>query len=192
MAGPLIPGALARIAETLQSADQLRGVPREVFAERAVDIKIEINAANPFREGNGRTQRVFMELLADGAGHELDFSVVSRERMTQASIAANDGDDPSMMRRMFDEISDPARVAALLPAIESFDRQGLDWNERCLATTQPGHTVELTIAGIADGHFMARTSGEILIGQVTVLPDNQPERGDTFTLTPGEWPRSEA
>jgi cell filamentation protein len=192
MLGPLIPDALARVGATLRAADHLRGLPREEFAERAADIMIEINTAHPFREGNGRTQRAFVELLADGAGHELDFSVVSRERMIQASIAATNRDDPSMMRRMFDEISDPARVAALLPAIESFDRQGFDWNDRYLATTQPGHEVELTMAGVAGHYFMARTSGGILIGQVTDLPNRRPGRGATFILKPGTWPRAES
>ncbi len=191
MAGPLIRDALARVAATLRAANHLRDLPRCTFAERAADIMIAINAAHPFREGNGRTQRAFVELLAEQAGHELDFSVVSRERMIQASIAANDHDDPAMMRRMFDEISDAARVAALLPAIESFDRQGFDWNDRYLATTQPGHEVELTMAGVAGDHFMARTSSGILIGQVADLPDRRPARGHPFTLTPGPWPLTE-
>ena len=40
---------------------------------RAADIMTEINAIHPFREGNGRTRRVFMEDLAKQAGHSLDF-----------------------------------------------------------------------------------------------------------------------
>ena len=87
------------------------------FAERAADVMAELNAAHPFREGNGRTQRVFMEQLAHAAGHELDFTIVSKERMAQASIAAHEQGDPSMMRRMFDEISDPARSALLRESI---------------------------------------------------------------------------
>lgn len=45
----------------------------------------EINALHPFREGNGRTQRLFIELLAERAGYEVDFSEVSAEEMIQAS-----------------------------------------------------------------------------------------------------------
>ena len=61
----------------------------------------ELNAIHPFREGNGRTQRVFVSELAREAGHVLDFTVVSRERMIAASVAANEDGDPAMMRRLF-------------------------------------------------------------------------------------------
>ena len=45
----------------------------------------EINALHPFREGNGRTQRLFIEILAERAGYEVDFSNVTAEEMIQAS-----------------------------------------------------------------------------------------------------------
>jgi cell filamentation protein len=51
----------------------------------------EINKLHPFREGNGRTQRLFVESLARHAGHEMCFDAVSRERMVRASIEANSG-----------------------------------------------------------------------------------------------------
>ena len=54
---------------------------------------VDLNAVHPFREGNGRTQRVFIEALAHAAGYNLDFSVASRERMIQASIAGNENGD---------------------------------------------------------------------------------------------------
>ena len=91
----------------------MRGLSREQFAERAADVMIELNGVHPPLEGNGRTQRAFMRELAKEAGHNLDFSVISQERMIQASIAAHERGDPSMIRRMFDEISDPPRATLL-------------------------------------------------------------------------------
>jgi cell filamentation protein len=79
--GPAIPAALDHIATKLRAAGYLRGLPREEFAERAADVMVELNATHAFREGNGRTQRVFIRQLGKEAGHGLDFSVVSRERM---------------------------------------------------------------------------------------------------------------
>jgi cell filamentation protein len=102
MAGPIIPEALDRIAGSLRAANYLRGLSREEFARGAADVLIDLNGVHPFREGNGRTQRAFMRARATEAGHELDFSVISRERMVQASIAGNDRGDNAMMRRMFD------------------------------------------------------------------------------------------
>ena len=45
----------------------------------------EINALHPFREGNGRTQRLFIEILAERAGYEVDFSSVTADEMIEAS-----------------------------------------------------------------------------------------------------------
>lgn len=45
----------------------------------------EINVLHPFREGNGRTQRLFIEYLALVAGYQVDFSGVSAEEMIVAS-----------------------------------------------------------------------------------------------------------
>ncbi len=191
LAGSLIPDALDHIADTLREADYLRGLSREEFATRAADMMVEINGVHAFREGNGRTQRVFMRELAKEAGHELDFSVVTQERMIQACIAGNEHDDRSMMRRMFVEISDPVRVAALGPAMHSLEKHGMKWNNLYIATAEPGHPVEVAMAGIAAKHFMARAGSQILIGQASDLPDPSPQTGAVFTFTPSSWRREE-
>lgn len=187
MAGPLIADALEHVAAAVRTSNYLRGLPRGEFAARATDIMLAINGAHPFREGNGRTQRAFVRELANQADHDLDFSVVTRERMIRASIVGNEQNDSSMMRRMFNEISDPARVAALARAIEALDQHGFAWNDSYIATAEPGRTVEVVLAGVAGGHFMARTATEILIGQVSDLPEPRPQSGDTFALVPTAW-----
>ena len=45
----------------------------------------EINVLHPFREGNGRTQRLFIEYLADHAGYKVDFTSVTPEEMIRVS-----------------------------------------------------------------------------------------------------------
>ena len=45
----------------------------------------EINAAHPFREGNGRTQREFIGKLALRAGYQLSWAKASREELYQVS-----------------------------------------------------------------------------------------------------------
>jgi cell filamentation protein len=187
MQGKLIAPALRRVAAKLRKSNCLRGRSRAAFATSAADIMVEINGIHPFREGNGRTQRAFLRELAKQAGLEVDFSVVTRERMVLASVAGNDHRDPAMMRRMFVEITDPARVAALAKALDGLDRLNYPWNDHYVATAQPGHKVEVTLAGIAGEQFMARTTSEILIGQVSDLPQPRPTRGETFTFKPSTW-----
>jgi fido (protein-threonine AMPylation protein) len=45
---------------TFREAGELRGLTAEAFAHKAAVIVTEINAAHPFIEGNGRTQRVWL------------------------------------------------------------------------------------------------------------------------------------
>jgi cell filamentation protein len=123
MLGARIPGALQAISDRLRKANHLRGLSRDAFATQAADIMASINAIHAFREGNGRTQRAFIRTLAKAAGHTLDFTVISQERMIQASIAANEREDPTVMRRLFADATNPARIAALRRVIAFFVRQ---------------------------------------------------------------------
>ena len=66
----------------------------------------EINVLHPFREGNGRTQRVFIEYLAKAAGYDVDFSPISKNEMINASIRAFDC-DYLPMEEMFSKILTP-------------------------------------------------------------------------------------
>ena len=46
----------------------------------------ELNAIHPFREGNGRTQRIFIMELALKNGYILDLSHVEKKEMIRASV----------------------------------------------------------------------------------------------------------
>ena len=54
------------------------------IAERPSFCLPKLNAIHPFREGNGRAQRMFIEILADRAGYEVNFSEVTAEKMIEA------------------------------------------------------------------------------------------------------------
>jgi cell filamentation protein len=156
--GPQISEALESLSTRLRAEDYLRGLSRSEFASRAASVLATINGIHPFREGNGRTQRIFLQELAEEAGHSLDFRVVSRERMIQASIAAHESHDIGPMRRMFDEISNSHRVAALTPAIAFLNSMKYPWNDRYLATMEPGRVEDATIVG-ARAHLPSSSSG---------------------------------
>lgn len=188
--GAQISTALDRIATTLREQNFLRGLSRPEFAARAASVFSTINSAHAFREGNGRTQRILLQELAEDAGHSLDFRVVSRERMIQASIAAHQNHDIGPMRRMFDEISNPHRVAALTPAIAFLNSMKYPWNDRYLATMEPGQVEDVTIVGISGPHFMARTASIILVGQRADLPEGAGCSGQTAKVFATAWPES--
>lgn len=47
----------------------------------------ELNMIHPFREGNGRTQRIYIEQLCQNNGRfDIDFTEVTKEEMVSASI----------------------------------------------------------------------------------------------------------
>lgn len=44
---------------------------------------------HPFREGNARTQRIFLNKLAKNAGYKLDLNLISKENMIQTCVKAS-------------------------------------------------------------------------------------------------------
>jgi len=184
LAGSAIPDALEQIAARLRGEDYLRGLDRNAFATQAAAIMATLNSVHPFREGNGRTQRIFMSELAVHAGHSLDFSVISQERMIRASIAAHEHDDTGVMRRLFNDASDPARFAALSEAIAFLEKERFPWNDRYIATAEPGHEVKAMLAGVSRDNVMVRTETDILIGHTSDLPMPHPRHGEWFMLKP--------
>jgi cell filamentation protein len=71
----------------------LVGLDREAFVARLAHYFGEVNALHPFREGNGRAQRVFFGQLAAHAGYQLDWQHIDPERNINASKAAMRGDE---------------------------------------------------------------------------------------------------
>lgn len=68
----------------LERENYLQDISKPIY-ERLAFYLSELNAIHPFREGNGRTQRMFIEILADRVGWEVDFSEVTSDEMIKAS-----------------------------------------------------------------------------------------------------------
>jgi cell filamentation protein len=77
--------ALQQILARLATENHLVGLDAEMFANRAAYFLSELNAAHPFREGNGRTQREFIRELGMKAGYYIDWRATTVEEMTEAS-----------------------------------------------------------------------------------------------------------
>ena len=65
--------ALQQTMARLAADKFLIGLDAAEFADRAAYFIGELNAAHPFREGNGRTQREFIRELGLKAGHYIDW-----------------------------------------------------------------------------------------------------------------------
>lgn len=88
----------AKLFAGLRGEDFLRGLPVDRLAGRLAHYLSEINALHPFRDGNGRVQRVFISQLASAAGFSWDYSAATREEMYQAMEAAFFGSEESLAR----------------------------------------------------------------------------------------------
>jgi len=58
---------------------------RDGFGERAATVFTYLNQAHPFREGNGRTSKVFMEHVAELSNFTLDYDRVDPYQWNEAS-----------------------------------------------------------------------------------------------------------
>jgi cell filamentation protein len=98
-----IESSAAETFRALRGENLLRGLSRNAFIERLTYYLGEVNAIHPFREGNGRAQRAFFEQLAGEAGFILDWQRLDADRNIAASAAIMGG-DPTLMRKMLDEL----------------------------------------------------------------------------------------
>lgn len=80
-----------RIFSNLNDKKYLKMMDKQTFIHEIADLSAELNALHPFREGNGRTIRMFLILLANHTGYLLDYSQVSAEEIIKADKLAFEG-----------------------------------------------------------------------------------------------------
>jgi cell filamentation protein len=81
-----IDAELTKRFAAINADKNLCGLSAEQFAARAAEHINELNAIHPFLDGNGRTQRAFLEILAEQAGHQVDLARVNPAAWNNASI----------------------------------------------------------------------------------------------------------
>jgi cell filamentation protein len=69
------------VFSALAAEKYLVNLEPKVFAHRLAHYLSEINAIHPFREGNGRVQRLFISQLAEHAGYYLDYSALDQAEL---------------------------------------------------------------------------------------------------------------
>jgi len=89
--GDKLPQVAASLFGALEEENFFQGLEKEPFIKSIASFFNGLNILHPFREGNGRTQRIFVEHLANNAGYHLDLSKVSKSVMIQASIQGSKG-----------------------------------------------------------------------------------------------------
>ncbi|HSX00521.1 MAG TPA: Fic family protein [Patescibacteria group bacterium] len=85
----------------LAKDNYLKGLDREVFAKRLAYHYDQLNFIHPFREGNGRVQRIFWTRVAKDASYDIDWSAVVGDENDEASRLAAEEMDLSALEGMF-------------------------------------------------------------------------------------------
>lgn len=100
----LIESYLGGILSEIKNLGYLKGFEPEAFIEKLAFYMAEINAAHPFREGNGRVQRLFCSQLADQAGYFVDFDSTTKDDILRVIISSFRGDELPL-RSLIEEIT---------------------------------------------------------------------------------------
>ena len=88
----------------LDKERNLQGLPKDEFINRLAYFYDQLNYIHPFREGNGRAQRLFWTRLAKDANYEIDWSLVVGDENDEASRIAAETMDLSKLEVMFAKI----------------------------------------------------------------------------------------
>ncbi|MGZ0149745.1 Fic/DOC family protein [Kribbella sp. WER1] len=121
------PGQIDRYlddaAKLIESADWA-SMSQEEFGQHAAKVYAYVNQAHPFREGNGRAAKMFMQHVAELSPYRLDFSKVPPEVWNQRSMLS--GPDlgqyepwPEELEPVFEAIAEPrpgGPTRSLVPA----------------------------------------------------------------------------
>lgn len=99
-----LENGVAFVLNALREEKCLRGLGRDDFAKRLAYFYEQLNFVHPFREGNGRTQRIFWQKVANEAGYRIDWSEVVGDELDEASIAGRVEHDLRPLEKMFSKI----------------------------------------------------------------------------------------
>jgi len=77
----------------LKDENYFKGQEFHEYISNIVDFYCVTNMIHPFREGNGRTQRIFISQLIRLAGYDIDFSKIDTNNLMSATIHAAGGVD---------------------------------------------------------------------------------------------------
>ena len=80
----------------LQDKNCFKNQAFDDFVEDLVDFYCTTNILHPFREGNGRTQRIFISQLIQFNGYSIDFDKIDTDELMMATIQAANGIDDNL------------------------------------------------------------------------------------------------
>ncbi len=123
-----VEAEIGKLFADLAAEDLLQGLPRELFVARLADYYARLNHIHPFREGNGRTQRLFWWHVALHAGWAVDVVRMSKQANDEASRAASqDGDLEPLIALLAEATSSAPSIEQAKADLVTSVRRGQRW-----------------------------------------------------------------
>ena len=86
----LINRELDKVFAKIKEKNMIKETDEEKIFDNLAYVMAELNIIHPFREGNGRSIREFIRLMAKRMGYDLNWGNVDREELLEASILSVD------------------------------------------------------------------------------------------------------
>lgn len=113
-----IPKKIEDFNRFIAENNQLKGLPKPEFIKVFTEAHSRLNEIHPFREGNGRSTRVYLTQLAREAGYELRIDKIDKDKWNLAShkgMTQFDGKNPdkfypaspALMREVLNDATRP-------------------------------------------------------------------------------------
>lgn len=135
------------IFSELKRDNYLRSSSHEQFVEKAAKYYNEINYGHYFREGNGRSGRMFFSELARDAGYDIQWERMDVTRYYTAVIEASKGNKLESLRSLIKDYSVPLQreldLDVNLPSIKNLQNQ-IDsvWKDIQITNTKSNYLLE--------------------------------------------------
>lgn len=86
----LIDRELDKVFDKIKEKNMLKESDKENVFDNLAYVMAELNIIHPFREGNGRSIREFIRLMAKRVGCDLNWGNIDKEKLLEASILSVD------------------------------------------------------------------------------------------------------
>ena len=86
----LIDRELDKVFAKIKEKNMLKETDKEKVFDNLAYVMAELNIIHPFREGNGRSIREFIRLMAKRIGYDLNWGNVDKEELLEGSILSVD------------------------------------------------------------------------------------------------------
>ena len=126
---------LEALFRKLDRVDYLTGLTGREFADRVADRWGELSAIHPYRDGNTRSQSLYVEMIAKRAGHPIDWPRVDVDTLRSLRLNAVAGQEQPLADYLAERLVTPVQSAGTTPKLDPELQRIVDVNKRNFPTS---------------------------------------------------------